>query len=470
MNLPSASRSERIAIAAFALARTLVCAYRAAHQSITVDEASTYLHYVSGHWTNVWGPYDPNNHVLFSILAQLSVRLLHISEFSLRLPTVVAGFFFVIGFHRILELTVDSRAIRCITVVAVSLAPLMLDFSVAARGYGLGVALLVWAVYFSIRGRDFWAGIFAGLAMATTFNLAFSVLGIVVCPILLGAGRWRARLRRVNSVIEPAVVVVLAICYPVIRQAQASQFYIGHSTIADALYDFVSLTVRAVPGHGGWLGSGAMIRAVERFLLPAIMLLIIATSVNLALHYRKSLRSLVPALGLILALGAILASHYLLGFNYPGDRLTLPLFVFLALAWAIAVAHVHNRAFRLANGVIAMILIAQFANQFHLSYFTMWQFDAGIRPIARRLRDDLRGQPANSVSVSATWYMTPALEFYRQIYKIGALKPIERHDPVLLDGFDYYVLNGDDRGNKAARSPGIVPIFTDDISGVVFTK
>ena len=83
-------------------------------------------------------------------------------------------------------------------------------------------------------------------------------------------------------------------------------------------------------------------------------------------------------------------------------------------------------------------------------YFTIWQFDAGIRPIARRLRDDLRGQPANSVSVSATWYMTPALEFYREIYKIGALKPIQRNDPTVLDGFDYYVLNGDDRGNKAA--------------------
>lgn len=215
-----ASRSERIAIAGFALARTLLCAYRAAHQSITVDEATTYLNYVKGHWTNVWGPYDPNNHVLFSILAQISVRLFHISELTLRLPTVIAGFFFVVGFHRVLELTVESRAIRYVATVTVSLAPLLLDFSVAARGYGLGITLLIWALYFSIRGRDFWAGIFAGLAMSATFNLAFSAIGIVLCPLILGVGRWRARLRRVNSVIEPAAVVLLIICYPVIRQAQ----------------------------------------------------------------------------------------------------------------------------------------------------------------------------------------------------------------------------------------------------------
>ncbi len=307
--------------------------------------------------------------------------------------------------------------------------------------------------------------------MATTFNLAPLRRSLAACPVLLGVGRWRARLRRVNSVVEPAAVILLAICYPVIRQAdtQASST-LAILTLHDALYDFVSMTVRAVPGHGGWLGSGAAIRALEHFLLPAIMLLVLATSVRLFLRGKNSLRSLLPALALLLALAAILASHYLLGFNYPGDRLTLPLFVFLALAWAISVAQVPNRAFRLANGVIAIVLIAQFANQFHLNYFTMWQFDAGVRPIARLLRDDLRGKPANSVSVSATWYQTPALEFYRRVYRIGALKPIERNDPVMLDGFDYYVLNGDDRGNKAAHSPGTTPLFSDDLSGVVFTR
>ncbi len=466
----TSSRLERAAIAVFALARTLVCAYRAAHQSITVDEATTYLNYVQGQWTNVWGPYDPNNHVLFSILAQISVRLLHISELSLRLPTVIAGFFFVIGFHRVLELTVDSRAIRGIATVTVSLAPLLLDFSVAARGYGLGITLLVWALYFSIRGRDLWAGIFAGLAISATFNLALSVLGIAVCPLLLGVGRWRARLRRANRVFEPAAIVLLAICYPVIRQAQESQFYIGTPSLKDALYDFVALTVEAGAGHGGWLGSTAMIRATERFLLPAVLLLILWAAVRWFRREPNRRRELLPALGLLLLLAAVEASHLLLRINYPEDRLTLPIFVFLALAWAIAVARVPNRPLRVANGLIAVVLFAQFLNQFHVAYFTVWRFDAGIRTVARRLRDDLRGKPPRSVSVSATWYHTPALEYYRRVYNIGALQPIERNDPVKLDGYDYYVLNGDDRGRKAEKSPGTKPMFYDDLSGVVLTR
>lgn len=100
---------ERIAVLLFALARTALCGYRAATQSITVDEATTYLTYVREHWANVWSNYDPNNHILYSILAQLSVRAFHVSEFALRLPSVLAGFFFVIGVHRVLEQTVDSK-------------------------------------------------------------------------------------------------------------------------------------------------------------------------------------------------------------------------------------------------------------------------------------------------------------------------------------------------------------------------
>src|SRR5580704_7068382 len=115
----SMARPERIAVLLFALARTIFCGYRAAVQSITVDEATTYLSYVRGNWASIWTNYDANNHILYSILAQLSVRAFHISEFSLRLPTVIAGLFFIIGIHRVLELTVDSRVIRWIALVAI---------------------------------------------------------------------------------------------------------------------------------------------------------------------------------------------------------------------------------------------------------------------------------------------------------------------------------------------------------------
>ena len=64
----------------FALARTGVCAYRAATQSVVHDEALTYVGYVSGPWSNVYAPYFSNNHILFTILSRLSIRVLGLSK------------------------------------------------------------------------------------------------------------------------------------------------------------------------------------------------------------------------------------------------------------------------------------------------------------------------------------------------------------------------------------------------------
>ena len=64
-------RNEMILLAIVALSRLGLCAYRAATQSITHDEAFTYLQFVSGPWSNLFSNYDANNHVLTSVRLQV---------------------------------------------------------------------------------------------------------------------------------------------------------------------------------------------------------------------------------------------------------------------------------------------------------------------------------------------------------------------------------------------------------------
>lgn len=461
----AAPRPERVAIYLFAFARTILCGYRASTQSITVDEATTYLDYVREHWANVWSNYDPNNHVLYSILAQLSVRAFHASEFSLRLPSVVAGFFFVIGLHRVLAATIESAVIRWIALLGISLAPLMLDFAVAARGYGLGLALLIWAISFSIERRDVAAGVLAGLSMAATFNLAFSAIGLVAFPLVRDKGGFALRVRHSLAVLIAASAIFLAICFPILRQVRTAQLYVGEPTIRAALYNLAFLNIRAVPDHPGLFGAGTGARAIQYIFLPALIILIAVATI-------RSRHSILPAFTLLLALVAIVASHFVAGLNYPVDRLGLHLFMLLGLAWAIAVASVSNRWIRAVNGMFAVVLIAQFMTQFHTRYFALWEFDSVTKQVALRLRDGTRGAPPDSVSVSASWFHTPALEFYRRVWRIAALKPIQRHEHTMLDGFDYYVLNvKEDEDLKASGIPAnLTPMFRDEFSGIVLAE
>lgn len=450
---------ERIAVLIFATARTALCAYRAATQSITVDEATTYLNYVRDHWANVWTNYDPNNHILYSILAQLSVRAFHISEFTLRLPSVLAGFFFIVGLYRVLEETVSSRAIRGIALLAFGTAPLLLDFSVAARGYGLSLALLVWAIYSCVtshsKRHDVCAGVLLGLSLAANFNIAFPALGLI------------AFRRGSLALILPAAAIFGTICYPLLGQIHSGQLYIGAPTIGAAAYELVYTFIRAVPGHPGLFGAGTGAHAVEYFFLPAVLVSLIAVSVR----GKQAPQQRLPVIVLLISLASIVAAHFLAGMNYPVDRMGLALFVLFGLAWTIAADQIPNPRVRALNAVLAILLIAQFLTQWHTRYFDLWLFDLPSKQVAQRLLEESRGKASGSVSVSATWFQIPAIEYYRQVNRIAALQPIQRHEHTQLDGFDYYVLNAkDDDDLKGRPLPEKTLLFQDDLSGVFLFK
>ncbi len=66
------------------------CTYRAVTQSITYDEACTYIQFVRGSWWNTVTQYSANNHVLFTLLAKLSTDTLGVTELTLRLPTLLS--------------------------------------------------------------------------------------------------------------------------------------------------------------------------------------------------------------------------------------------------------------------------------------------------------------------------------------------------------------------------------------------
>jgi len=198
------------------------------------------------------------------------------------------------------------------------------------------------------------------------------------------------------------------------------------------------------------------------------MLFVTAVSMRVFQREERSRRSLLPAFALLLALGGIVAAHAVLGLNYPVDRLCLHLFVLLALAWAIAASQVANPRIRAINGVVAMILIVQFLTQLHTSFFAEWVFDAPIKQIAQRLRQEVRGKPPGSVSLTGEWFHTPALQYYQNVYQLTAIKPVERSDFTLLHGFDYYVLDGDVNGTPEALR--LIPLYRDQFSGVLLAQ
>jgi hypothetical protein len=449
---------------AFILARALLCFWRAAHQSIVLDEAYTFNRYLQS-WHDVYWLYETNNHVLFSILAKLSIRLFGLSELSLRLPTVIASFFLVFGVFRILENTV-SRTIRWIALIAISLHPLLLDFSVAARGYGLSITLLIWAIVFAMRAemRKSYAicGVLAALAISANLTALPAAFGLVVAILITENGAVKERLIQLAIFAAPFQIVAIALNFGALRTATLDTFSsgVGHTRWIEFIHDMVYNSIHTAHRDGPFGGSRAE-SLIVYVILPAIAILCLVT---FARTRDQSKSALIPVITLTVALLVLIAMHYLLGVNYPEDRLGLYLVVLFALTWTIAAGRANIRWLQLAQVALITLLVTQFITQFNPYAFTIWKYDRETKAVALKLRDLLKDKPGGSVSVSTTWLHQPAMEFYRVALPIRALRPIDWPKQTQFSGFDYYVLNAPDTYFMSGE--GIHVLFEDKRSGI----
>ena len=456
------SSAELLFAIAFALARTIVCAWRAAHQSITHDEAFSFLYFVDGPWSSLWSPYQAANHVLYSFLAKLCVALFGLSEFTLRLPSVLAGFFFMWGVFCVLK-SCKSRLIRWIAYLAIGLNPLLMDFSIAARGYGLAVAFLVWAVYASLRGRPIRSGFLLGLGIAANLTIVFPASGLIAAHFLLAE---KDRIR--DTIITGGVATVLAtaICYFPFRTATREHFYAGEKTLLDSVFTLVMPSIRASE-RAGLFGTPKAALFIGSWILPAIALFWILVWAR-ELKKGAAFGKLKIPLTLALTVSSLLAVHFLFKMKYPTNRTALYLLPLAGITWAATADILQNRFLRAINLVVACALLIQFATQVQFRYFEIWRFNSAIKDIAEQLRQETKDRPAKSVSLGTDFTQQPPLEFYRIYYRIAALKPVERKLHADVTGHDFYVLTGPER--SATKTAGLTVLFSDPVSGVVLAR
>ena len=71
--------------------------YRAATQSITIDEVYTYQNFVAPAWSQVLTTWDANHHVLNSVLTKLTTGVFGTSELALRLPSLLGGLIYLLA-------------------------------------------------------------------------------------------------------------------------------------------------------------------------------------------------------------------------------------------------------------------------------------------------------------------------------------------------------------------------------------
>ena len=129
MTLPRKESLVPAATALFAMAWVFA---RARVQSITVDEADTFLAYAINpnltHWVA-----SSNNHLLNSMLMRLSVTLFGVSELAVRAPALSGAAIYLWAAWRLARnVSRESAVLEWALVACMAFNPFVMDFLVAA--------------------------------------------------------------------------------------------------------------------------------------------------------------------------------------------------------------------------------------------------------------------------------------------------------------------------------------------------
>lgn len=481
-----------IALVALGAALEATVAYRAATQSITYDEAGTYLKFLRGPFTDAFTHYDANNHVLFTALAHASISLFGVSEFSLRLPSVIGAASFFVAIALVCCRVFGGGAMSLLAVATVTLDPFVLDMMSAARGYGLAFSLLTTGLYCLTvaldgdRGRRlvWWglASVALGLSVGAQLTFVWPAVALAVTAALVTMRRdffTRSSTRELLCLVVPGALVASMILAVPLSNVRPGAMYYGAQRIAWSVRSLME------PVFDHQAGSWACAASRPDALVPTLAAIVCVAAVALivggqwvALRCGADGQVTRPILRrfTILANGSLLLTVVQLlvirvfGFPYPEGRTGLYLMLMFPLAACSAVAALwESRSTRIVGrgGALLLALVSVwFLSEFTVTYFYEWRFDAGTRRIIDMLAEHAR----RSERPLRVWAddVGPSLSFYRTVDHLDAIATIPEAGTPPTPAYDFFVACSAAERERATRMG--TTIYTDPVSDAVLVE
>ncbi len=452
--------------------------YRAATQSLTIDEAFTYNDYVAVPWEQARLHVDPNNHVLHTLLAKVSVGWWGPAEWAIRVPSLTGGALYMVAALGLVTLVFGSTWTAVVVFCALILNPIVLDYMSAARGYSLALGMQFAALYLMVRAIRKPAGkimaaahhvaIGIALGLSAAANLAFSIPDALLVAIFLVLP-WLLR-RKVDSeqvglqaglILAAAGITFGELMFGTFEGANTSTFSIGEASVARSVYILFVRSFQFPSVPGGML-LPPLLAVVTGPVLVACLAAVLFCYLRKPGDSPENEALLLCPLTLLASAAALVMLHLTIGLPYPYERTGIYFLPLMTLTVAAATTLPWKILSRTALIFLCAISV-QYALEFKTGWYEEWRFDAGTKRAMQALTRAHDARPVAS-RMGISWVYEASVLYYARLGHLDWLAPVTREDP-RSDEFDYYYLAPDDQALVAQR--GLTVLYRDPLSNAI---
>lgn len=296
------------------------------------DEIATFYHYIqSGRFLPYISDWDANNHFLNSALSWLTYSIFGAELWSLRLPNLLIAPLLFLAVYKIGQ-EIQDKSLRIIWVVAVCLNHFFIEYSALARGYGMSMAFILMAVWFTFRviqsnktGFYIGAGLMGTFALLSNLTLIYSVLILLFLLVLIAIIRnhenFRAFFTRLGLLaIFGFAPALWTVSYLFELKSRALLYY----GVEGGFWD---VTVKTLVFNS--VNSQSLLSAYVALLLFIVVVVAVGVTFIRARRLDDILSADFVLYYLLLGnMSLFVMQHHLLGLKYPEDRIGLFLIPF----------------------------------------------------------------------------------------------------------------------------------------------
>jgi hypothetical protein len=457
---------------------------RASVQSVTIDEADTYLYFVRRADLTHWRP-NANNHVLNSILMRLFTSIFGASTLTLRLPALIGAALYIAAAYLLVRLLSRRPWLQWALFVCLTCSPFVMDYLVAARGYGLASAFLLGAVTIAVwhqsqdeaaraaglRRTCAWISVSAALCLCANFAFAIADALTAAGLFLWICREHRRDLRKLlPSIVLPGLAVAYFFVGSVLLSWPKGQFTWGSTSMLQTVRSLVSSSLYE-PNH--FLLNPRLHHYFVHFgtfLYPLLAALVLWRIVLLLVSRTPSALTAICGAALVIALACHQILYWTSGILLPLDRTAMwVVLLFLVMAGALAAVPLTSKAGRISERALTaiLVLIACYnLGALRLNYFNEWKYDAEIKNVYGMLAD--YHQTYGLTKVSANWRYVSSLNCYRAMSGHQTIDEIPNAPSVTNfypAGFQAYVFFYPWDEDFAKRE-GLNVVFHDSATGI----